>query len=118
MNFYFSYPERSQERTKITEDVAQKLHRISNHWNNRTVRLWFNNNKNSNFCQTTKNSLIANNITNHEPLESPPTPQAQKDDKIPPLSELSNSSDITNQQFPKSLIPLPQFLKSQDPNSR
>ncbi|KAH0790816.1 U5 small nuclear ribonucleoprotein [Histomonas meleagridis] len=42
---YFSQPERSQERTKIANEVSEELLKYSPHWTHRTVRLWFNNNK-------------------------------------------------------------------------
>ena len=42
---YFSKPERSVERNKIAADVSAQLMKISDHWNHRAVRLWFNNNK-------------------------------------------------------------------------
>ena len=42
---YFSYPERSPDRSRIACEVSNELSKISNHWTNRAVRLWFNNNK-------------------------------------------------------------------------
>ena len=42
---YFSKPERSVERNKIAANVSTQLMKISDHWNHRAVRLWFNNNK-------------------------------------------------------------------------
>ncbi|EAY09352.1 hypothetical protein TVAG_417740 [Trichomonas vaginalis G3] len=42
---YFSYPERSEQRTQIVQNITHELQKISNRWNNRSVRLWFNNNK-------------------------------------------------------------------------
>ena len=53
MDKYFSFPERSPERTKVAEDVASLLRTISGHWSYRSVRLWFNNNRKSNFCHNT-----------------------------------------------------------------
>ena len=46
---YFSLPERSQNRNKITKEVSQFLQCFSPHWSHRAVRLWFNNNKHSYF---------------------------------------------------------------------
>ena len=43
---YFSYPERSPERSKVAADVSSSLQQFSPHWSHRAVRLWFNNNKN------------------------------------------------------------------------
>lgn len=45
LKLYFSYPERSPDRSRISAEVAEELSKFSNHWTNRTVRLWFNNNK-------------------------------------------------------------------------
>lgn len=45
LKLYFSYPERSPDRTRIASEVSSELLKISNHWTNRAVRLWFNNNK-------------------------------------------------------------------------
>lgn len=45
LKLYFSYPERSPDRTRIASEVSSELLRISSHWTNRAVRLWFNNNK-------------------------------------------------------------------------
>lgn len=44
---YFSYPERSQQRSQLVKDVKSYLEKINPHWNHRAVRLWFNNNKNN-----------------------------------------------------------------------
>ena len=42
---YFSYPERSDQRAQIVQQITSQLLKISPRWNNRAVRLWFNNNK-------------------------------------------------------------------------
>lgn len=42
---YFSYPERSPDRGRIASEVSAQLREYSNHWTNRAVRLWFNNNR-------------------------------------------------------------------------
>ena len=42
---YFSQQERSVQRAQIVQTVVQILSKTNPHWNQRTVRLWFNNNK-------------------------------------------------------------------------
>jgi len=42
---YFSYPERSPDRSRIANEVVGLLQQYSSHWNQRAVRLWFNNNR-------------------------------------------------------------------------
>jgi len=42
---YFSYPERSPDRSRIASEVSFQLSKYSNHWTSRAVRLWFNNNR-------------------------------------------------------------------------
>ena len=49
---YFSYPERSTNRSKIAENVTSFLKGISPHWSHRAVRLWFNNNKKTYFNES------------------------------------------------------------------
>ena len=42
---YFSFPERSQRRYSVVQEAAKALKPLNQHWNNNTVRKWFNNNK-------------------------------------------------------------------------
>lgn len=42
---YFNNPERSAQRAQVVQMVVQILSTYNKHWNQRTVRLWFNNNK-------------------------------------------------------------------------
>lgn len=65
---YFSLPERSQNRNKITKEVSQFLQCFSPHWSHRAVRLWFNNNKHSYFNGQSFNTEIANNPTTNLPI--------------------------------------------------
>ncbi|EAX98834.1 hypothetical protein TVAG_409720 [Trichomonas vaginalis G3] len=51
---YFSFPERSNERSQFAAEVSKQLLQFSNHWNQRAVRLWFTNNK-SNFRKVDPN---------------------------------------------------------------
>ena len=51
---YFTYPERHQMRNTITEDLSVTLKKISPHWTQRLIRIWFNNNKHQ--------YLLSNNI--------------------------------------------------------
>ena len=52
---YFSYPQRTIERSNIVHEVVAKLSVISQHWNPGTVRKWFINN----MQQYVKNYLYA-----------------------------------------------------------
>lgn len=45
LKIYFSNPERSVKRSQVVQDVVKILSEMNSHWNHRTVRLWFNNNK-------------------------------------------------------------------------
>ena len=45
LQVYFSHPERSIQRSQVVQNVVSVLSPSNNHWNHRTVRLWFNNNK-------------------------------------------------------------------------
>ena len=42
---YFQLPERSEERSLCVQQVTAQLANINPRWTNRSVRLWFNNNK-------------------------------------------------------------------------
>ncbi|KAK8890888.1 hypothetical protein M9Y10_028087 [Tritrichomonas musculus] len=64
---YFSLPERSQNRNKITKEVSQFLRCFSPHWSHRAVRLWFNNNKHSYFNTQNPSTENANNIPANVP---------------------------------------------------
>ena len=43
MKKYFSFPERSVERSKIVQTVSKILN--NSHWDHTFIRKWFNNNK-------------------------------------------------------------------------
>ncbi|OHS94463.1 hypothetical protein TRFO_11073 [Tritrichomonas foetus] len=45
LQVYFSHPERSIQRSQVVQNVASILSPTNKHWNHRTIRLWFNNNK-------------------------------------------------------------------------
>lgn len=45
LQVYFSHPERSIQRSQVVQNVVTMLSPNNKHWNHRTVRLWFNNNK-------------------------------------------------------------------------
>ena len=51
---YFSYPERSEYRNKITKEVSDLLIKYSKHWTKHNVRVWFNNNR-PNYISDLKN---------------------------------------------------------------
>lgn len=42
---FFSFPERSDERTQVVTEVTSLLSEINDRWTRRSVRLWFNNNR-------------------------------------------------------------------------
>lgn len=42
---YFNSPERSEERQQIVQSCVQELIKYNRRWDNRKVRLWFNNNR-------------------------------------------------------------------------
>lgn len=44
---YYKLPERSKNRNILAKNVSQKLISINSHWTHRAVRLYFNNNENS-----------------------------------------------------------------------
>jgi len=109
---YFSFQERSIERSKVASEVSHSLQQYSQHWTHRAVRLWFNNNKNV-------IPTIQVNIENKPVLPSPsplsdrkpsvrfqepsynmiPTPQTQPHLWIKEPIRINNNemlSDITN----------------------
>ena len=45
LQIYFSHPQRSIQRAQVVQSVVSILAPNNKHWNHRTVRLWFNNNK-------------------------------------------------------------------------
>lgn len=45
LQIYFSHPERSMQRSQVVQSVVSLLSPTNKHWTQRTVRLWFNNNK-------------------------------------------------------------------------
>lgn len=62
---YFSYPERSEYRNKITKEVSDLLIKYSKHWTKHNVRVWFNNNR-PNYISDLKN--YNNYETNNTPV--------------------------------------------------
>lgn len=97
MGKYFSYPERSPDRNKVAEEVASILNPISGHWTHRSVRLWFNNNRNSSFCL---NSQVSKASSYH--VNSPQNRTlSQIDSKsLHSWNEGSSDSDSSNSKIP------------------
>ena len=62
---YFSFPERSQERSTFAAEISDQLQKISQHWTKRAVRLWFNNNKTN--VPSMKNDASKNSLSNLSP---------------------------------------------------
>lgn len=97
MGKYFSFPERSPDRNKIAEEVASILNPISGHWTHRSVRLWFNNNRNSSFCLNSQVSKVS--IYNQ--CGSPTKTISQSDDqKSRSWNEASSDSDSAISKIP------------------
>lgn len=103
---YFSLPERSQNRNKITKEVSQFLQCFSPHWSHRAVRLWFNNNKHSYFNTQNLNAENINNSTSNFPINNninmKINVQAQD-----PLMQNSSSIPLSNSSMQK--VPLVQI---------
>lgn len=119
LKVYFSHPERSVQRAQVVQNVVSILSKNNGHWNHRTVRLWFNNNKRVFYNPTTP--------PNQSPIQErvdPPahyTPQ-RKYYSVPPrpLSVVqfphsadgspSNSQDDTRNYQPKASYPEAQLV--------
>ena len=129
MGKYFSYPERTPDRTRIAEEVATLLRTISGHWTYKSVRLWFNNNKNSTFCQNTNISKIpisplksisptAQNYA--QPAQYMYSPDQSTDSdttqKIPSISEIDSLLPQKDRLFPKSQLPLAYVVSNSSTN--
>lgn len=116
MGKYFSFPERTPDRTRIAEEVASLLRTISGHWTYKSVRLWFNNNKNSSFCQNVnipknQNSPIkVSSQTYAQPAQCTCSRGKNMDSditqKIPSISEIDSLLPQKDRLFPKSQLPL------------
>ncbi|OHT15841.1 hypothetical protein TRFO_42243 [Tritrichomonas foetus] len=67
LQVYFSHPERSIQRSQVVQSVVSILSTKNKHWNHRTVRLWFNNNKRVFFRPTSpiNNSGATNGAVNN-----------------------------------------------------
>lgn len=93
---YFSKPERSQERTKIANEVSEELMKHSPHWTHRTVRLWFNNNKHtySGEQQHDADSSNSQNVIQQQAKQN--QINQQKNQQIQKASNINNNSGYQN----------------------
>lgn len=95
---YFSYGERSTERSKFAMEISKQLSRISSHWNNRAVRLWFTNNKASCLQQSQQQYFAQQLQAQYEQLQAqtvqkpPDAPQRQSSVHFSPTVKVSNQS--------------------------
>ena len=99
---YFSFPERSEQRAQIVQQITAELLKISSRWNNRAVRLWFNNNKRS-FLKQEPAVTFSHKINDSSPMFQLPT-RAQS---IPPKkrTNLPRSSSVIQTQSYLNLHP-------------
>jgi len=95
---YFSYPERSEERSKIVSSVTGRLNAINAHWKNRSVRLWFNNNKKTYLKQEA-------NVTFVPIPESPLLNAGTKNQFYPPKKRVAPPRSSSVSQFDNFFSP-------------
>lgn len=105
---YFSYAERSPERSSFAAEISAKLQKFSNHWTKRAVRLWFTNNK----SLLPQNSKTAETSKDYNP---PIPPQVQQPviqpavhfniQQVPPQPTIIQPPPM--QQFSAPVIPQP-----------
>ncbi|KAK8853765.1 hypothetical protein M9Y10_016308 [Tritrichomonas musculus] len=105
LQVYFSHPERSIQRSQVVQSVVSILSTKNKHWNHRTVRLWFNNNKRVFF------------------RPSSPIPQSSNTkDSLQPRPEQQNPQNQVKQPLyipsrPLSVVQLPSMPRSALPPS-
>ena len=66
LQIYFSHPERSIQRSQVVQTVAGILSPTNKHWDHRTIRLWFNNNKRNFFKPGQNQNFQENEYTENE----------------------------------------------------
>lgn len=74
---YFSFAERSPERSSFSAEISEQLQKYSTHWTKRAVRLWFNNNKSileEQLPNSEKKSTFSPQIPKNQVNIMPPTP--------------------------------------------
>lgn len=121
---YFQYPERSIDRNAVAKEVSAALMKISSHWTHRTVRLWFNNNRNS-FGSSlpppvTQPDPPTHTVTFGEaPAISPPQPKIQPQYQpapqvIPQAQEIkpNTNPDIQPYQYHSELLEVMNTIQS------
>lgn len=92
LRLYFSYPERSPDRSRIAGEVSSKLSKYSDHWTNRAVRLWFNNNK----------KLVVND--QRDMTDTGTEPEARKTSSSADSGKGSSSNESLSALDPNSFI--------------
>ena len=94
LRLYFSYPERSPDRSRIAGEVSLQLSKFSDHWTNRAVRLWFNNNKK---LVVNEQKDIADSGTEPEPRKSFSVSDSSKDGTPDPSFTIDQTTSIRSQ---------------------
>ena len=94
LRLYFSYPERSPDRSRIAGEVSSQLSKFSDHWTNRAVRLWFNNNKK---LVVNDQKEITDSGTEPEPRKSFSVSDSSKDGTPDPSFTIDQSTSVRSQ---------------------
>jgi len=106
LQVYFSHPERSLQRSRIVQCVVNALRSINSHWNNRTVRLWFNNNRKMFFKEKSIGSFLNNlpdsiNPINLRSISVPNSYDGKYYENKQKIEEIQNHMDSNNLGFEK-----------------
>lgn len=96
LQVYFSHPERSIQRSQVVQNVVSILSPTNKHWNHRTIRLWFNNNKRVFYRPTSPQQLPEQNQI--PPAASAPTSFSQ--DPEPPSPPMFAPAAIPKYYLP------------------
>lgn len=99
LQIYFSHPERSIQRSQVVQNVASILSPTNKHWNHRTIRLWFNNNKRVFYRPTSPQNVQPQN----EPNQISPT--ASVSGSFSQDIESQNQSIFNSPPIPKYYLP-------------
>ena len=94
LQIYFSHPERSIQRSQVVQNVVSILSPTNKHWNHRTIRLWFNNNKRVFYRPASPQQLPEQSQIS----SSVPTSFSQETE--PPSKPIFNTPPIPKYYFP------------------
>ena len=95
---YFAQPDKSQNRNMISKETSNKLCRISSHWNQRNVRLWFNNNKKLLTLHDVQKERSMNNFS----ISNPFVVEQYNKENAPYQSENLLDSNDSNKAYKKN----------------